>query len=397
MPMISSPFRNLARHPVRSGLALAGIAVTTAMLLDMVLLAGGIERSFERMLMGRGFQIRISPKGTLPFDTEATIPGTGNLIRSILADSSIVQAGPVLGTSVYARRGDTLLTLFGYGIDPAAQAQYQLEAGADLTPGDTTGLLLSGPAARLIGAGLGDSVTLVGRLDPQMAAAAIQHRLVVRGMARWLYDYRGQPSVGAVVPVMQDLSHLRAQDRVSAVVLRVRSDAEIEQTSRRLQRRFPMLEINSVANLVVHFRERLVYFRQLSYILGSISLIVTVLLVSTLMTITVNERLGEIATLRAIGVARTSIVRGIMAEGAALTLIGGVLGVGLGTVTARYLDRILTSFPGLPAAISFFVPNPASLGVAAGVLLATGVIAGAYPAFIAARAPIAATLRTEAT
>jgi ABC-type antimicrobial peptide transport system permease subunit len=74
-----------------------------------------------------------------------------------------------------------------------------------------------------------------------------------------------------------------------------------------------------------------------------------------------------------------------------------VLGVGLGTVTARYLDRILTSFPGLPAAISFFVPNPASLGVAAGVLLATGVIAGAYPAFIAARAPIAATLRTEAT
>ena len=395
--MISNPFRNLARHPIRSGLALAGIAVTTAMLLDMVLLAGGIERSFERMLLGRGYQIRISPKGTLPFDTEATIPGTGSLIRSILADSSITAAGPVLGTSVYARRGDSLLTLFGYGIDPAAQGFYQLEQGADLTPGDTTGILLSAPVAQLIGAKLGDSVTLVGRLDPQMAAAAVERRLVVRGMVRWLYDYRGQPSVGAVVPVMQDLSRLRAEDRASAVVVRVRSDAEAGPVSRRLQERFPMLEINSVADLVVHFRERLVYFRQLSYILGSISLVVTVLLVSTLMTITVNERLGEIATLRAIGVGRSSIVRGIMAEGTALTVIGGVLGVGLGTVTARYLDRILTSFPGLPAAISFFVPNPASLAVAAGVLLATGVIAGAYPALIAARAPIAATLRTEAT
>ena len=395
--MISNPFRNLARHPIRSGLALAGIAVTTAMLLDMVLLAGGIERSFERMLLGRGYQIRISPKGTLPFDTEATIPGTGSLIRSILADSSITAAGPVLGTSVYARRGDSLLTLFGYGIDPAAQGFYQLEQGADLTPGDTTGILLSAPVAQLIGAKLGDSVTLVGRLDPQMAAAAVERRLVVRGMVRWLYDYRGQPSVGAVVPVMQDLSRLRAEDRASAVVVRVRSDAEAGPVSRRLQERFPMLEINSVADLVVHFRERLVYFRQLSYILGSISLVVTVLLVSTLMTITVNERLGEIATLRAIGVGRSSIVRGIMAEGTALTVIGGVLGVGLGTVTARYLDRILTSFPGLPAAISFFVPNPASLAVAAGVLLATGVIAGAYPALIAAQAPIAATLRTEAT
>ena len=395
--MISNPFRNLARHPIRSGLALAGIAVTTAMLLDMVLLAGGIERSFERMLLGRGYQIRISPKGTLPFDTEATIPGTGSLIRSILADSSITAAGPVLGTSVYARRGDSLLTLFGYGIDPAAQGFYQLEQGADLTPGDTTGILLSAPVAQLIGAKLGDSVTLVGRLDPQMAAAAVERRLVVRGMVRWLYDYRGQPSVGAVVPVIQDLSRLRAEDRASAVVVRVRSDAEAGPVSRRLQERFPMLEINSVADLVVHFRERLVYFRQLSYILGSISLVVTVLLVSTLMTITVNERLGEIATLRAIGVGRSSIVRGIMAEGTALTVIGGVLGVGLGTVTARYLDRILTSFPGLPAAISFFVPNPASLAVAAGVLLATGVIAGAYPALIVARAPIAATLRTEAT
>jgi putative ABC transport system permease protein len=122
-----------------------------------------------------------------------------------------------------------------------------------------------------------------------------------------------------------------------------------------------------------------------------------VLLVATLMTITVNERLGEIATLRAIGVGRAGIVRGIMAEGAALTLIGGILGTLLGMVTARYLDRILTSFPGLPAAISFFVPNPTSLAVAAGVLLATGIVAGAYPALVAARAPIAATLRTEAT
>jgi putative ABC transport system permease protein len=395
--MIGNPLRNLGRHPIRSGLALAGIAVTTAMLLDMVLLAGGIERSFERMLLGRGYQIRISPKGTLPFDTEATIPGIGRLIPAILADSAISAAGPVLGTSVYARRGDSLVTLFGYGIDPAAQALYQVEAGADLTPGDSTGLLLSAPAAGLIGATVGDSVTLVGRLDPQMAAAAVERRLVVRGLVRWLYDYRGQPSVGAVVPVMQDLARLRGEDRASAVVVRVRSDVEVETAARRLQDRFPMLEINSVADLVIHFRERLVYFRQLSYILGTISLGVTVLLVATLMTITVNERLGEIATLRAIGVSRAGIVWGIMAEGAALTLVGGLLGTLLGMLTAQYLDRILTSFPGLPAAISFFVPNPASLAVAAGVLLATGVVAGAYPALVAARAPIAATLRTEAT
>ncbi len=388
---------NLLRHPIRTGLALAGIMVTTAMLLDMVLLAGGIERSFEQLLRGRGFQLRISPKGTLPFDTEATIP-RGTAVRDLIAaDPEVAAVGPMLGTSVYARRGDSLTTLFGYGIDPAAQAIYQLESGADLGPTDSTGLLLSDPAARLLGAGIGDTVTLVSGLDPQMAHAGVERLLVVRGMVRWLYDYRGQPSVGTLLPVMQSLAYARAEDRVSVLVVRVGDDEKAAAVTDRLRERLPALEVNSVVDLVLRFRERLVYFRQLSYILGVISLGVTVLLVATLMTITVNERLGEIATLRAIGIARGTIVRGVMLEGALLTAIGAALGVGLGVITAQLLDRILTSFPGLPAAISFFVPEPRSLALAAIVLLLTGILAGAYPALVAARAPIAATLRTEAT
>jgi putative ABC transport system permease protein len=127
------------------------------------------------------------------------------------------------------------------------------------------------------------------------------------------------------------------------------------------------------------------------------SLIVTVLLIGTLLTITVNERLGEIATLRAIGVSRTTVVRQVLAEGTALTVVGAALGILLGLVTARYLDAILSSFPGLPAAFSFFVPRADTLTFAALVLLVTGSLAGLYPAWLASRAPIAATLRAEAT
>ncbi len=389
--------RNLRRHPMRTGLALAGVAVTAAMLLDMVLLSRGIERSFERLLLGRGYQIRVSPKGTLPFDTEATLAGAAALRRTLEADPAVEAVGPFLGTSLHARRGDSLVTLFGYGIDPAAQALYQPEQGTDLEPGDTLGVLLSRPAAQAIGATIGDTVTLVGRLDPQTASAAVERRLVVRGLVRWLYDYRGQPSVGTVLPVMQDLAWQRAEDRVSAMVVRVREGADPEAVVERLRAAAPRVEVNSVAELVAHFRQRLVYFRQLSYILGTISLGVTVLLVATLMTITVNERLGEIATLRAIGIGRGSLVRGVLAESLALTVAGGTLGAGLGWATAEYLDRILTRFPGLPAAISFFVPEPRSLALAGATLLLTGVLAGAYPALLAARAPIAATLRAEAT
>ncbi len=389
--------KSLGRHPLRTAVSIAGIAISGAMLLDMVMLSGGIEKSFAEMLLARGYQIRLTPKGTLPFDTEATLSGAGELIATLRRDTAIESAGAVLGTSLYGRVRDSLVTLFGYGVQPEAQSLYVLESGRDLTPRDSLGILLSIPAARLLRASIGDTVTLVGRLDPQVVTASVGKRLVVRGMVHWVYDYRGQPSVGTVLPVMQTLANQRARDRASLLIVKVRDDRAVDGVAGRLGTALPRLEVNSVADLVRHFKQRLVYFRQLSYILGSMSLIVTVLLIATLLTITVNERLGEIATLRAIGISQATVIRQVLVEGTALTIIGGALGIVLGIATARYLDSILTSFPGLPAAFSFFVPRLESLATAGVVLLLTGALAGLYPAWLAARAPIAATLRAEAT
>ena len=303
----------------------------------------------------------------------------------------------MLGTSVYGRTPDSLVTLFGYGVQPDAQGLYRVTTGADLAPADTLGVLLSEPAAGLLRAGVGDTVTLAGRLDPQIAAAAVGRRLAVRGIVRWIYDYRGQPSVGTVLPVMQRLDRDAAADRASLLLVKATDDGSVEALAERLRERFPELEVNSVADLVVQAKRRLVYFTQLSYVLGGMSLVVAVLLVATLLTITVNERLGEIATLRAIGVSRGTVVRQVLAEGVALTVLGGGAGILLGLATAEYLDGILTSFPGLPEAFSFFVPRAGTLSLAALVLLVTGSLAGLYPAWLASRAPIAATLHAEAT
>ena len=389
--------KSLRRRPLRTALSLAGIAVASAMLLDMVMLSGGIEQSFSELLLARGYQIRLTPKGTLPFDTEASIRDASTVVRTIRAEPGVEAAGAVLGTSIYGRAPDSLVTLFGYGIQPEAQGIYQVTAGADLAPGDTLGVLLSETAAALLRAAPGDTVTLVGRLDPQIAGAAVGRRLAVRGMVRWIYDHRGQPSVGTVLPVMQRLGRETTADRASLLLVKAADDGAVDALAVRLRERFPELAVNSVAELVVQAKRRLVYFTQLSYVLGGMSLVVAVLLVGTLLTITVNERLGEIATLRAIGVSRGTIVRQVLAEGVALTVLGAGAGILLGLATAEYLDAILTSFPGLPEAFSFFVPRAGTLSLAALVLLATGSLAGLYPAWLASRAPIAATLRAEAT
>jgi putative ABC transport system permease protein len=147
---------------------------------------------------------------------------------------------------------------------------------------------------------------------------------------------------------------------------------------------------------VASLEQRVSYFRQLALILGAVSLVVGFLLVTTLVTVSVQERIGELAVLRAIGVSRGSIAVQVLLEGLAIASLGVGLGLVLGLVTARYLNEILRTFPGLPAAMNFFVFSGARAWRSLGMLLATGAVAGLVPAWRAASLPIAVTLRREA-
>jgi putative ABC transport system permease protein len=188
----------------------------------------------------------------------------------------------------------------------------------------------------------------------------------------------------------------RQRDRVSLFMVRVQEGADVEALRREIEARIPSVSAISIETAIAQVDERLSYFRQLAAILGAVSFAVGFLLVTTIVTVSVNERIGEIAVLRAIGVTRARIVRRIATESVGLMLSGGILGLGLGLVTARYLNSILATFPGLPAAIDFFLFEPSDAWEALGLLVIAGVLAGIYPAARAARLPIAATLREEA-
>lgn len=388
--------RDLMRHRTRTALSLLGVAIATALLFDMVLLSGGIERSFGQLLLSRGFQLRVSPRGTLPFDTEATMDSVTQLVAALRREPGVAQVGAVLGTSAFAIRAGRLTPLVVYGVTPEAQGIYQLDRGADLSATDTAGVLVGAPAAVRLRIGIGDTIRLAGRLDPRIATAATERRVTVRGTVRFVYDAKDQPSIAVALPLAQRLTGKDGKNRASFLMVRVADGVATDSVTARLRISHPATSINSIADMMAQFRLRLSYFRQLSLILGSIALIVTVLLVGTLLAIAVNERIGEIAALRAIGVSRLTVLRQIVLEGMLLTIVGGILGVLLGAATAKWLDSILTSFPGLPAAISFFVADAGQLTFAGITLLLTGLLAGVFPAWRAASTPIAATLRSDA-
>ena len=385
--------RSLRRNVSRTLLATLGVAVSAAMLLDMVMLATGMRESFASLLGRNGFTIRVSPRGTLPFDSEATIGQGAEAAAAIARVPGVTAVAPVLGATIHVLGRAEPVTAFALGIDPAVQGDYELLEGAEPTaPG---AMVASDALLRATGAHLGDTLDVAVGFDPQLRTYQGRQRLVISGRAHFVYLSADDRAAALRLATVQAMMGRRA-DRVSLFMVRTAPGVDPEVARASIERALPRVTALSTAAAIAEAERRLSYFRQLAFILGAVSLVVGFLLVSTIITVSVNERVGEIAVMRAIGVSRWHIVQQITIEGIALSLTGAVAGLLLGVVTARYLNSILRGFPGLPDAIDFFLFQPSAAFQALGLLVASGIIAGVYPSWRAASLPISGTLREEA-
>ncbi len=384
----------LAGRRTRTALAVIGVAVSAALLLDMVMLASGMRASFRDLLDLRGFTIRLAPKGTLPFDTDARIDSAGAIMAQLRTNPDIVTVSPVLGGQLHVVRPDGGgVTAVAIGINPAVQGDYELRTGHDIAGADQA--VVSDEFLAAAHARVGDTLEVAGGYDAQLRIVTRARRLAIVGTAHFIYTPANPRAMAVPLATLRAMTGATG-DPVSLFMLRLRAGADADSVQRWIARAIPRVSVISTASALKQVDQRLSYFRQLAFILGSVSLTVGVLLVATLVTVSVNERLGEIAVMRAIGVSTRSIVAQVMLEGVAIMLSGAILGLGLGLVTANYLNGILAQFPGLPAAIDFFLFQPRDAWVALGLLTAAGVLAGVYPAWRGASLPIASTLREEA-
>ncbi len=370
---------SLIRHRARTVLAVLGVAVAAAMLLDMVMLATGMRESFRELLLSRGFEIRLAPKGTLPFDTDATIPGVGAIIATLRKNPDIREISPVLGASIHVLTGNRDVSGSALGINPSVQGDYELLSGRDVTTPDA--IVANDHLLRQLGARIGDTLNVATGYDPQTRTYSGQRKLVVTGRVRFIYGASDQSSAAMRRETLEGMNR-QSRDRASLFMVRVRSGVDAEQVRDWIEKQLPNVTAISIATAIAQVDERLSYFRQLALILGAVSLFVGFLLVTTLVTVSVNERAGEIAVMRAIGVSRSHVVEQIVLEGVAISLAGAVL--------------VLSAFPGLPMAIDFFLFQPRAAWSALGLLIVSGIGAGIYPAWRAASLPIAESLRREA-
>jgi putative ABC transport system permease protein len=370
-----------------------GVAVAAAMLLDMVMMSTGMRESFRMLLLSRGFQLRVAPKGTLPFDTDATIKHTRATVARLRRNPDLTVSA-VLGGTIHVPRDGRVITSSALGLDPRVQGDYELLEGTDpIAPNAIVG---NAEFIKAVGARVGDSITVASGYDPQSREYSGARTFVLTGRVRFIYGAARQRAAAMQLETMQKMSGPERADDASMFMIRVREGVNLDSATQFIQKQNVGGWIISTETALAQVDERLRYFRQLAVILGVVSLFVGFLLVTTLITVSVNERIGEIAVMRALGVSRAHVVQQIVVEGVAISLVGAAAGLLLGLVTGRYLNGILSSFPGLPEAIDFFLFQPKSAWTALGLLALSGIAAGVYPSYRASSLPIATTLRQEA-
>ena len=132
------------------------------------------------------------------------------------------------------------------------------------------------------------------------------------------------------------------------------------------------------------------YLTMISMVLGgiaAISLLVGGIGIMNIMLVTVTERTREIGIRRAIGAERSAIVTQFLIEAAMLCGIGGVIGIGIGTLGTRAAGKLLMQIDIWPSA---------GITLCAFLLsVVLGILFGIYPAAKASKLQPVEALRAE--
>ncbi len=404
-PLAFLALRTVTRYPVRTLLVILGLSVAGALLLDMTMLSHGLEDSLGAVLSRLGFAVRVVPRGTLPFSSDAEIAGADRLAAAIAGRPGVAAAIPVVATNLYVRRQDHRFPSFALGVPGGGSAAYAVLRGRDLPPtsrmdpqdeadAGVPPVVINRNMARDESVRIGDTIVLSAVPGPVLAPRAAPQAFRVVGIADFYFDLASQRSLALATA---DLRRLQGRPRgaASLILVRMTDPTRADALTRWIASRDPQVDALSIQAFLARAGTRLTYFTHFSLILGTISVAVSFLLITAIVTLALEERLGEIAMLRALGFSRPRIGALVVLEGVLLSAASLPGAFVLGLAISRYLDAILRTAPGVPENIHFFTMTAGAATRTILLLLGTGTVGGAYPAMIAARLGVAETLHGE--
>jgi putative ABC transport system permease protein len=395
---LKSAWQAIFSNKMRSSLTMLGIVIGVCAVVLLVSLGQGFQASMTTTFNNMGasaLYVSSSSDKTIVSLRPLTLDDAEALKDKTVAPS-IGVVSPTLSSRVTIQYGNNNANVQATGVMPIITEirNYQINQGRFITDQDV--------AARtnVIALGFQTATDIFGSENPVGKSVRVQgSKYQVIGTMQKLGGFGGDSYVLMPLTTMQ--SKLTGGTNVQQIGVKAVNpdlvDSVIAEVTSVLRNRhfirtgaaddFTITDMRETLNSM---QATLAGFSLFMGAVGAISLIVGGIGIMNIMLVSVTERTREIGIRKAIGAKRRDILLQFLIEAAALSLSGGLIGLGLAILGAHLMGNIqlgtTTVTPVISAGIVF---------IALGVSIGTGLVSGTYPAFRAARLDPIESLRHE--
>ena len=256
--------------------------------------------------------------------------------------------GRRLAFSGLVSKGDETVSFVAEGVEPDKEqilsSSLRIPKGANLSADDPNGIILGLGLAANLGIDVGDTVVL-------MANTATGSVNAVECRVRGFFATMSKAYDDVALRVPLTIAHrLLKVDGAHTWALLLTETEQAGPTLRTLRQRFAnesLVFTEWIELADFHVKAVSLLAKQAGVMRVIIAVIIVLSIFNTMM-MSVMERTGEIGTAMALGLTRRGILRMIVVEGAMLGMVGGLLGLALGTLLAWVISRIGIPMPPPP-------------------------------------------------
>jgi lipoprotein-releasing system permease protein len=324
-----------------SMISMAGIALGIAALITVMSVMNGFEKEIRARILGAAAHVQI-------LGSEAGIADWERLADQARKNPEVAAAAPYVMGQGLLSTGGAVRGVYVRGIVPSLEETVadfgaHMVAGRleDLKPGEF-GIVIGVGISRALALGLGDRVTLVSP-QGQVTPAGLLPRLksfTVVGIFR--LDHNEYDNALALVDMRDAQALYRLEGRVSGVRLKLHDLDRAPQVAAELSR-----TLQGDLFVTDWTRQNANYFRaiqiekRMMFIILTLSIAVAAFTLGSTLVMVVTDKHPDIAILRTLGAAPSSIMRIFIVQGAIIGVIGTALGVLAGILLATNIDVVV--------------------------------------------------------
>jgi len=400
--MVKFAFRNLFRHKMRTAMTLAAIMLGVA----AIVVSGGFVKDIfiqlrDATIHSRLGYLQVNRTGYYelgrrdPFAYLIKEPNA--LTRELEGLPHVTDVLKRLNFTGLLNNGRTDRSIIGEGVEPAKEARLgtylTMLEGRQLQEEDAYGVLLGEGVAKSLQLEPGDYATLL--VNTAAGAMNVLELQVIGVFRTFSKDYDAR-AVRLPLTTAQELLDTNA---VHSLVFSLDAAQATDSVARAVRAALPNSEFEVLTwrQLDDFYRKTVALYQRQFGVLQVIILGIVLLSVSNSVNMTAYERIGEFGTLRALGRRRRYVFGLIVLENTLLGALGASIGVAAGVLLAWSISAVGIPMPPPPNANSGYTAYirivPAVLGTAFLVGFIATVLSSLFAARGASGVPIAEALR----